>query len=110
MHEPGEVSRGLGAIRVARRVSSPSADWPGPDGGVGHLEDCGGAMAEDRGVPQVADPAALGLAAFALTTFLLSLTNAFGESVAPLLTFFGFAAFYGGTVRSEGRRVGRECR
>jgi succinate-acetate transporter protein len=56
-------------------------------------------MAEQRGAPQVADPAALGLAAFALTTFLLSLTNAFGESVTPLLTFFGFAAFYGGTVQ-----------
>jgi succinate-acetate transporter protein len=56
-------------------------------------------MAEERGIPQIADPAALGLAAFALTTFLLSLTNAFGESVAPLLTFFGFAAFYGGTVQ-----------
>lgn len=52
-------------------------------------------MAEERPVLPVADPAPLGLAAFGLTTFLLSAHNAFGDSV-PLLVFFGYAAFYGG--------------
>jgi succinate-acetate transporter protein len=56
-------------------------------------------MAEERSAPTIADPAALGLAAFALTTFLLSLNNAFGDKVTPLLAFYGFAAFYGGTVQ-----------
>ncbi len=45
--------------------------------------------------PAIANPAPLGLAAFALTTFLLSAHNAMGNSV-PLLVFFGFAIFYGG--------------
>jgi len=53
-------------------------------------------MAEERPVLPVADPAPLGLAAFALTTFLLSSANAFGVKTAPLLAFFGFALFYGG--------------
>ncbi|HKF77818.1 MAG TPA: acetate uptake transporter [Candidatus Dormibacteraeota bacterium] len=52
-------------------------------------------MAEERPVLPVADPAPLGLAAFGLTTFLLSAHNALGDSV-PLLAFFGYAAFYGG--------------
>jgi uncharacterized protein len=47
----------------------------------------------------IADPAPLGLAAFALTTFLLSAHNAFGGTTAPLLAFFGFAIFYGGLAQ-----------
>src|SRR5579871_5560412 len=47
------------------------------------------------GAAAIANPAPLGLAAFALTTFLLSAHNAMGNSV-PLLVFFGFAIFYGG--------------
>jgi succinate-acetate transporter protein len=56
-------------------------------------------MAEERPALTIADPAPLGLAAFALTTFVLSTTNAFGESTAPLLGFFGFAVFYGGLAQ-----------
>jgi uncharacterized protein len=57
-------------------------------------------MAEERPLaPAIADPAPLGLAAFALTTFLLSAHNAFGGSTAPLLAFFGFAIFYGGLAQ-----------
>jgi succinate-acetate transporter protein len=48
----------------------------------------------------IADPAALGLAAFALTTFILSAHNAFGAGTSglkvPTLAFLGFAIFYGG--------------
>jgi succinate-acetate transporter protein len=55
-------------------------------------------MAEERPVNPVADPAPLGLAAFALTTFLLSAHNAFGDSV-PLLVVLGFAIFYGGLAQ-----------
>jgi succinate-acetate transporter protein len=47
----------------------------------------------------VADPAPLGLGAFALTTFILSAHNALGGTVAPLLAFFGFALFYGGLAQ-----------
>jgi succinate-acetate transporter protein len=44
----------------------------------------------------LADPAPLGLGAFALTTFVLSAHNAFGPTTVPLLAFFGVAVFYGG--------------
>lgn len=47
----------------------------------------------------VADPAPLGLAGFALTTFVLSAHNAFGGAWVPLLVFFGFAIFYGGLAQ-----------
>lgn len=47
----------------------------------------------------IANPAALGLAGFALTTFLLSVHNAMGVSREPLLVFFGFAIFYGGVAQ-----------
>ena len=60
-----------------------------------------GVLAQDRpttlieSVP-VADPAPLGLAGFALTTFLLSGTNA---SFIPDLMWVGFALFYGGLAQ-----------
>ena len=50
-------------------------------------------------VPALANPAALGLGAFALTTFLLSVHNAMGVSREPLLVFLGFAIFYGGLAQ-----------
>ena len=52
-------------------------------------------VAQERPVLPVADPAPLGLAGFALTTFILSAHNAFGNTV-PLLAVMGFALFYGG--------------
>ena len=59
-------------------------------------------MSEVRTAPPVvalANPAALGLAGFALTTFLLSVHNAMGDKTEPLLPFFGFAIFYGGLAQ-----------
>jgi succinate-acetate transporter protein len=56
-------------------------------------------MAEERIALPVADPAPLGLGAFALTTFLLSAHNAFGATSAPLLAVLGFAFFYGGLAQ-----------
>jgi succinate-acetate transporter protein len=56
-------------------------------------------MAEERPLLPVADPAPLGLAAFALTTFVLSAHNALGGATAPLLAVFGFAIFYGGLAQ-----------
>ena len=50
-------------------------------------------------VAALANPAALGLAGFALTTFLLSVHNAMGASREPLLVFWGFALFYGGLAQ-----------
>ncbi|MGH7903696.1 MAG: acetate uptake transporter [Candidatus Dormibacteraceae bacterium] len=57
-------------------------------------------MAEERAAPiaalAVADPAPLGLGAFALTTFVLSAHNA---GWAPDLIWVGLALFYGGTTQ-----------
>src|SRR5213595_1749559 len=46
--------------------------------------------------PPVADPAPLGLAAFALTTFMLSGHNA---NFIPDLLWVGLALFYGGLIQ-----------
>src|ERR1700730_6831783 len=54
-------------------------------------------MADDT--KPFADPAPLGLGAFALTTFLLSAHNALGGGSVPLLAFFGFGLFYGGLAQ-----------
>jgi succinate-acetate transporter protein len=60
-------------------------------------------MAETRTAaaapPAIANPAALGLGGFALTTFLLSAHNAMGAATEPLLPFFGYAIFYGGVAQ-----------
>lgn len=56
-------------------------------------------MAEERSAPSIADPGPLGLGAFALTTFVLSMHNAFGGGRTPLLAFFGYAIFYGGLAQ-----------
>ena len=59
-------------------------------------------LAEERALPTVveavpaADPAPLGLAAFALTTFILSGHNA---SFIPDIAWLGLAFFYGGPVQ-----------
>jgi len=58
-------------------------------------------MAEEAGITpvglnSVADPAPLGLAAFALTTFLLSAKNADWMSHSSTLTFLPYALAYGG--------------
>jgi hypothetical protein len=52
-----------------------------------------------RLLPITADPAPLGLAAFAATTFMLSMFNAgfMGESGEPIV--FGMALFFGGLVQ-----------
>lgn len=49
-------------------------------------------------VPSIANPAALGLGGFALTTFVISTHNAF-PSQAPDLTWIGLAFFYGGLAQ-----------
>src|SRR5260370_1681787 len=53
-------------------------------------------------VSAIANPAALGLAAFALTTFLLSVHNAVGVTWDPLRGFWGFGLFYGGLAQFAG--------
>lgn len=57
-------------------------------------------MAEVRtaALPAIANPAALGLGGFALTTFVLSTHNAL-PSQAPDLTWVGLAFFYGGLAQ-----------
>lgn len=54
---------------------------------------------EIKAAPAVADPGPLGLAAFAATTFVLSVHNALGQGTLALLAFFGLAVFYGGAVQ-----------
>ena len=60
-------------------------------------EERGNQLLRDSAVPvaAIANPAALGLGGFALTTFVLSTHNAFPSS-APDLTWLGLAFFYGG--------------
>lgn len=55
-------------------------------------------ITEERPALAVADPAPLGLAAFALTTFVLSVHNVTGAATIPL-AFFGYALFYGGLAQ-----------
>jgi succinate-acetate transporter protein len=49
--------------------------------------------------PAVADPAPLGLAAFALTTFLLSVVNAHWATSSSGFAWLGYALAYGGLVQ-----------
>ena len=57
-------------------------------------------MADDtKAAPAVADPAPLGLAAFAATTFVLSVHNLLGDKSLGLLVFVGPALFYGGAAQ-----------
>src|ERR671934_1053206 len=53
-------------------------------------------MAEEKAAPPVADPAALGLGGFALTTFVLSAHNA---GWAPDVVWIALALFYGGLAQ-----------
>src|SRR5258707_15189639 len=53
-------------------------------------------MAMEMKAPPIANPAALGLGGFALTTFVLSTHNA---GWAPDLTWVGLAFFYGGLAQ-----------
>ena len=57
------------------------------------------AVAEAAAVSPVADPAPLGLAAFALTTFLLSAFNAGWMTKATGDAWVGYALAYGGVVQ-----------
>ena len=56
-------------------------------------------MSEDKTANSIADPGPLGLAAFAMTTFVLSMVNAklVPGTIAP--TFLTLALFYGGTAQ-----------
>ena len=56
-------------------------------------------MADEAPAPALANPAPLGLGAFALTTFILSAHNAFGAGTTPLFAVYGFAIFYGGLAQ-----------
>ena len=56
-------------------------------------------MAEERPALPVADPAPLGLAAFALTTFLLSAKNANWMGSATGDAWLGYALAYGGAAQ-----------
>src|SRR5919204_1778349 len=77
----------------------PDAAYRGPPG---RKEVAMAALAERRAPPTVvelspaADPAPLGLAAFALTTFMLSGHNA---SFIPDVLWVGLALFYGGLIQ-----------
>ncbi len=57
------------------------------------------AMAEEKVIVRRADSSAAGLAAFAVTTFLVSLYNLVGGSNMPLPALFLVAAFYGGLAQ-----------
>jgi len=54
---------------------------------------------EPAPAPAIADPAPLGLAAFALTTFLLSAINAGWAKTSTGLDWWGYAIAYGGAIQ-----------
>ncbi len=56
-------------------------------------------MAEEKVIVRRADSSAVGWAAFAATTFLVSLYNLVGGRDMPLPAFFLMAAFYGGLAQ-----------
>ena len=56
-------------------------------------------VTKEAPAPAMADPAPLGLAAFALTTFLLSLFNAGLLPEVGIAVVFPLAAFYGGLAQ-----------
>jgi hypothetical protein len=88
-------------MRDSHHVTS-APERPGrPRACVDYREACMSALGSERSVTvvegtPVADPAALGLAGFALTTFLLSGHNA---SFIPDLIWVGPAIFYGGLAQ-----------
>jgi succinate-acetate transporter protein len=72
--------------------------------GVRHVTNGEGAVSEQRGVippvaPAIGDPAPLGLAAFALTTFVLSFFNAGLVSEKGTPVVLGLALAYGGIAQ-----------
>src|SRR6476620_6814479 len=90
-----------------RPVVSTAAWQPGDGRAIPHLEGSNLSVSEDRTVQPttaapasgIADPAPLGLAAFALTTFLLSAKNANWMGSATGAAFLGYAFAYGGLIQ-----------
>jgi len=56
-------------------------------------------MSDDKNINPVADPGPLGLAGFAMTTFVLSMINAKFVPTSIALTFLTLALFYGGIAQ-----------
>src|SRR4029077_11173378 len=92
---------------VGRPAVSTAAWQPGDGRAIPHLEGSNLSVSEDRTVQPttvapatgIADPAPLGLAAFALTTFLLSAKNADWMSHATGNAWLGYAFAYGGFIQ-----------
>src|SRR6266480_5853413 len=85
------------AIPDRRGVSMEASSAPGPAADVRHQ-----APMQPQPftiVPQTADPGPLGLGAFALTTFVLSMFNADLVSVRGLPVVFGLTLAYGGLAQ-----------
>src|ERR1700759_3827170 len=89
--------------------SRPPHGTPGAGRAIPHQEGSNLSVSEDRTVQPspttaapgtgIADPAPLGLAAFALTTFLLSAKNADWMSHATGNAWLGYAFAYGGLIQ-----------
>src|SRR3954447_21836983 len=89
-----ETSRRSGAERVPAGPAPYPDDQARPDAGVDARVDAGKSMA---GTESIADPGPLGLAAFAATTFVLSVFNAHIVKDASLeAVVLPLALFYGG--------------
>lgn len=81
----------MSAVSVSSRVSSNEASREERAGPV--------AAPAASGAPAIADPGALGLAAFALTTFVLSVFNAGWLDAKLMPVVLPLAFFYGGIVQ-----------
>src|SRR5215469_6829330 len=96
-------------VRTGAPPSRPPHGTPRAGRAIPHQEGSNLSVSEDRTVQPspttaapgtgIADPAPLGLAAFALTTFLLSAKNANWMGSATGNAFLGYAFAYGGLVQ-----------
>jgi len=90
---------GLSTIRhacLAPAACSCQAGTPFRRNLLSTTDDAPAAVAQGTGI---ADPAPLGLAAFALTTFLLSAVNAGWANNTSTLAWLGYALAYGGLIQ-----------
>src|ERR1700760_351329 len=106
------VSKTRSSCQPGSKTGTPPSPPPlcprGGGGAIPHLEGSNLSVSEDRTVQPspttaapasgIADPAPLGLAAFALTTFLLSAANANWMQAATSNAWLGYALAYGGGI------------
>ncbi len=83
----------------ATHILHPGGDTAKPEGGSSATPPATSAEPTATAASSIADPAALGLAGFAMTTFVLSVVNAGLIKPAATPVVLGLALFYGGIAQ-----------